>query len=149
MAERDWLSFLPRTLRLRFEGLGSYVNSVIEDARLEDELHKEDVEVIHLLSFLRTLDDLFREGTEAATRAVDAFQAIGIANFSIGSETFAGRNDAVMRGENLAVALRTVVREALPLDQFASAQIYGELPLRSFVLQLARKLADDRKRNLG
>lgn len=149
MVDKNWNSLLPRTLRLRFDGLGSYVSGVLEEERVDEHLQKADVEVIHLLSFLRSLDELFREGTEAATRAVDAFRGLGIASFSIGSEVFAERNDAVMRGDRLAKALRELVLESLPPGQIIPAEVYGDLSLRAFIVTLARRLSNARRTGMG
>lgn len=139
MAERDWTESLPRALKLRFDGLGNYVSSVLEEQTRAGTLSREATRQIHIVAFIKSLDDFLREGTQAAGRAVDQFATLGIRGFRIGTEEFAGRNEAVMRGQVLSDRLRsTIANDAL--QRFISM----DRPLREVILQMARELSGRR-----
>lgn len=134
--DTDWLASLPRILRQRFDGLGSYVGAVLEEERLREKLSQTDVAHIHLALFVRSLHEFLSDGSEAAEKAVDAFSALGVKSFRIGSEEFEGRNDAVTRGSRLAAALLQTAGAALGpsgLDQRRS--------FREEVVRLAKELS--------
>jgi hypothetical protein len=105
----DLVDLLPWRLKGRFESLGSYVDAVLheheEKIPKQRQLKNEDIQVIKLAVFIYALQDFFREGTRAAARAVDVFQALGVPGFTVGSSLFEGRNENVVRGDRLAQAL--------------------------------------------
>jgi hypothetical protein len=139
MADRDWTESLPRALKLRFDGLGNYVSAVLEEHSRAGTLSRNAIRQIHIIAFIKSLDDFLREGTQAAVRAVDQFESLGVRGFRIGSEEFAGRNDAVMRGQVLADRLRNAVAND-SLGRFLSM----DRPLREVILQMARDLSGRR-----
>jgi hypothetical protein len=139
MADRDWTESLPRALKLRFDGLGSYVSAVLEEQSKTTTLSRDAIKQIHIVAFIKSLDDFLREGTQAATRAVDQFESLGVRGFRIGTEEFSGRNEAVMRGQVLSDRLRSAVAND-SLRRFISM----DRPLRDVILQMARDLSDRR-----
>jgi hypothetical protein len=140
--ETAWLKTLPRKLQQRFDGLGKYVRAVLEEVNLRDKLTRDAVERIHVLVFVRALDELLREGTNAAIAAVDALSALGVDSFKVGQERFSGRNDAVMRGESLSNRLRDVTATSVDLrSSFESP--YG---MRQMIIKLGKELASNGRR---
>ena len=106
MAEAAWVEHLPRSMRLRFDGLGAYTKSILSEAEVLDDLRAPQIRQIQTVVFLKSLEQFLRDGTEAAASAVDEFQQLGVPGFSVGSDVFTGRNYAVMRGSRLAESLR-------------------------------------------
>ena len=97
---------MPYRLRKRFEWVGTYVNGVIEEERetvSEDQrLTRPEVQLVQLEVLTQYLDAFFRDGTTAAIKAVDVLKGMDVSGFSIGSSTFRGRNNEVMRGDRLS-----------------------------------------------
>ena len=139
--DSDWLRSLPRSVRQRFDGLGKYVEAVLDEARLRDKLGRNDIQQIQIIVFVRALEAFLREGSEAASGAVDALAEFGIDGFRVGSELFSGRNDAVMRGYRLAEGLRTAAVEAGVAE--GSESVLG---LRHTIIQLAKELSSGERR---
>jgi hypothetical protein len=137
--DSDWLGALPRSVRQRFEGLGSYVSGVLEEYDRRSKLNRSQIQEIHLRIFIEELSGFFIDGSRAAARAVDAFEQLGIHGFRIGNETFAGRNEAVTRGQRLAEALSEATGDAHPRGDTIT-----EVSLRDRILQLAREI-DERR----
>ena len=132
--EADWLQDMPRSLRHRFDGLGNYVLAVLDDERLRDSLKQEAIQRIQILAFLKMLQDFFREGSQAAMRAVDAFAELGVKSFQIGSEAFEGRNSSVTRGDRLADGVREAIADP------AIVQVLNtEGTLRELIVRLGRE----------
>jgi hypothetical protein len=138
LADRDWTESLPRAVKLRFDGLGNYVSAVLEE-RPTGRLSRDAIKQIHIVAFVKSLDDFLREGTQAAARAVDQFGELGVRGFRIGTEDFAGRNEAVMRGQVLSERLRSAVADD-SLQRFLSM----DRPLREVILLMARELSGRR-----
>jgi hypothetical protein len=139
LAENDWTDALPRTLKLRFEGIGNYVAAVLEEGELRRPLSRDAVRQIQLVAFVKSLDEFLRDGTDAAVHAVDEFRSLGVERFRIGSEEFEGRNEAVMRGARLSERLRSSVGDD-SLQRF----IAMDRPLRDVILSMARILSGRR-----
>jgi hypothetical protein len=137
MPDEDLINLLPRRLRTRFEGLGGYVGSILEEEMSEHKLSTEALQLVQFVAFVGALDQFLRGGTRAATQAVDLFAELGIKGFRIGSETFAERNEAVMRGTRLSEALRDTID-----DQRLILLLTHETPIRSLVLRCARILTN-------
>ncbi len=139
--DQSWIGLLPRNLRNRFDGIGSFVSSVLEDENLKGKLSAESVDIVRAVCFAVTVHRFFREGCEAAKLAVDTFAELGISSFSVGNEIFAERNAAVIRGDQLASSLR----EALATGSLGSPGIdieqFEGTPLRQVVKDLARALS--------
>jgi hypothetical protein len=57
---------------------------------------------ISLFVFIFALRHVLREGTRAASIAVEEVAALGIKGFKVGSQDFERGNDNVLRGEKLA-----------------------------------------------
>jgi len=140
MADGDWASGLPRSVRSRLDGLGNYVTSVLEEIGLKDKLSRDDVQAIQLAAFVYGLEEFLREGSRAASRATAAFADLGVSGFTVGREYFSGRNEAVMRGETLANALVEVMQgRALPDTVGRPAS------LRALVISLAQERSRGRR----
>lgn len=139
MADRDWTDQLPKALKLRFDGLGTYVSAVLEEQPKRRPLSKDTVRQIQTIVFIKTLDEFLREGSNAAIRAVDLFRDLGVDGFRLGTQDFVGRNEAVMRGSVLADRLRLAVADE-PLRRF----IASERPLRTVIIDAARYLSERR-----
>jgi hypothetical protein len=101
---------LPRSLQKRFDGLGSYVTSILEEAGL-DGLSPDQRQLLQLIVFVRALDDLLLDGHRAATSAVATFKELGVERFSIGSDQFYEGSEAVLRGKNLSEGLRSSISD--------------------------------------
>lgn len=136
----DWSDSLPRALKLRLDGIGSYVVAVLEEKDYLRRISKPDLQRIQMATFLKTLDEFLRDGTEAAIRSVDAFLELGVEGFQIGSERFEGRNDAVMRGANLSQRLRRAIEDPEVLRVIESGQA-----LRDVVIDLGRRFRNGRR----
>lgn len=137
--ENDWLSELPPLVRARFRGLNKYVLAVLDEEYRRDRLHHDDIRRIQIEVAIRVMVEFFSDGAEAAERAVDALQSVGISGFAVGSEVFEGRNRAVTRGRLLA--------EGLAAATGADARVAPrtELPLRLYILERAKELAGARR----
>jgi hypothetical protein len=83
---------------------------------------------------LHCLDQLFQEGTKAASIAVDEFEKLNVPGFDIGSSAFEGRNDNVMLGYNLSQKLRA------NLPKEISSLIQKPQTMRSLVLELMERI---------
>lgn len=103
---------LPRALQRRFDGLGSYITSVLEEKGITG-LTREDQRVLQLLVFLRVLDDFLQQGHQAAATAVATFGELGVKGFSIGKQVFEPGSEAVMRGRVLSNDLRALTPQHL------------------------------------
>jgi hypothetical protein len=112
----DVLSRLPRRMRVRFESLGSYVRSIVNELEERtprpDRLADESVQLIQLVVLVYAMDDLLREGSRAARAAVGQFRETGMAGFTVGTSVFEGENANVTLGEDLSRGLRL----SLPLE---------------------------------
>jgi len=112
-AMEEVLLGMPYRLRTRFEWIGAYVTSVIEEERNTvshvERLTRAEVQLVQLEVLSQYLDMFFRDGTAAAIKAVDVLNMMGVRGFSIGSSTFRGRNKEVMRGNKLSQSLRKTV----------------------------------------
>ena len=139
MRYSDFIDLLPRRLKTRFESIGAFVDAVVQER--EDSLPKEkrlkndDIGIIKLAVLIFALQEFFREGSRAAVRAVDEFQALGVPGFKVGSSLFEGRNENVVRGDKLAEALR----EAVSDPEILSA-IDRTPRMRDLVLDLMRRV---------
>jgi hypothetical protein len=132
MAE-NLLDLLPRRLRPRFEGLGSYVTSVLDEEFPDRRIGKNELEVVQFVAFVGALDQFLRDGTTTASQAVDAFASLGVGGFRVGSQHFSARNEAVMRGANLSERLR----RSIP-DRRLLALLEHRPSLRQLVVECAR-----------
>ena len=131
----DWLRGLPHAVRRRFEGLHRYVLAVLDEVGLSGKLSKVAIEQIQILVFTRSLDEFLRDGSDAATAAVDAFSALGVDSFRVGSELFSGRNQAVMRGELLSTELRAAAANlGFEFDRYDGS-------LRQMIIALGKELS--------
>ena len=101
---------------------------------------KADLQRIQIVTFVKTLDEFLRDGTEAAIRSVDAFSELGVKGFQIGTERFEGRNEAVMRGDNLSQRLRRTIEDPELLSVIESRQT-----LRDVVIDLGRRFRNGRR----
>ena len=137
----EWTRELPRSIRKRFDSLGKYVRAILEEAGLRGRLTREDIERIHIAVFVRVLDEFLRDGTAAAVAAVDTLNELGVQGFTVGRERFAGRNDAVMRGERLANTLQGVAGDLFPPDVIES-----ESGLKRLIIKLGKELASRGRR---
>jgi len=129
----DIVNSLPRPIRLRFDSIGSFVQTIIaeQEDRLSppERLSREDHELIKLAVFAYALNQLFREGSAAARAAVDEFQHLGVFGFQIGATSFEGRNDNVRLGDTLADKLMKCF-EGTPLyEEITNARGLSELTL--------------------
>ncbi|HCY77478.1 MAG TPA: hypothetical protein DHV28_16300 [Ignavibacteriales bacterium] len=61
--------------------------------------------------FIFLLIKFFKEGTNAAIKAVDTLKSLDIDEFQIGSQVFKGRNENVMNGDNLAQKLLDTIED--------------------------------------
>lgn len=136
--ESDWLTALPPVMRGRFRGLNKYVLAVLEEEKRRKQLTHDDVRRIQIEIAIRVMLEFFADGAEAAARAVDTLEAVGISGFAVGEEVFAGRNAAVMRGKVLAERL------AEAMDMPATVIPRSEKPLRVHILERADELANTR-----
>jgi hypothetical protein len=135
----DLIDLLPRRLKTRFESIGGFVDAVIRER--EDNLPKQrrlksdDIGIIKLAVLIFALQEFFREGSRAAVLAVDEFQALGVPGFKVGSSLFEGKNENVLRGYELADALRKAVSD----PEILSA-IDRTSRMRDLVLDLMRRV---------
>lgn len=140
----DLIDLLPRRLKGRFESLGSYVDAILHE--YEEKIPKprrlksEDIQVIKLAVFIYALQEFFREGTRAASRAVDEFQALGVSGFTVGSSLFEGRNENVVRGDRLAEALRQTISDTKILSIIDRTS-----RMRDLVIELIRRQRSERR----
>jgi hypothetical protein len=113
MRYSDFIDLLPRRIKTRFESIGSFVDTVIQERERtvpsDRRLKRDDIRVIKLAVFIFALQEFLREGSRAASIAVDEFKALGVTGFKVGSSLFEGRNENVVRGDELAKALRSAV----------------------------------------
>ncbi len=111
----DLIDLLPRRLKTRFESIGAFVDAVVQEREgnlpRERRLRSEDLGTIKLAVFIYALQEFLREGSAAAVKAVDEFEDLGIPGFQVGSSLFVGRNENVVRGYELAEALRKAVSD--------------------------------------
>ncbi|HEX8395177.1 MAG TPA: hypothetical protein VF665_22710 [Longimicrobium sp.] len=140
MADTAWVEHLPRSMRLRFDGLGGYTKAILSEAEMLDELRAPQVRQIQTVVFLKSLEQFLRDGTEAAASAVDQFQQLGVPGFRVGGDVFAERNDAVMRGSRLADGLRGAIRDPEVLDLLSS-----NLSLREIIIKMGRRFSAERR----
>ena len=141
---RELIQLLPFRMRPRFESLFHYVRTIIQEelqrqreqpsARIEPReqaadqrgqrrhLAKVDTQLIQLIVLIYALDQLFVEGTRAAQSAVDRFETLGVPGFVLGSSEFSGRNENVVRGQELSQALRKSIRNRQLLRLMGSAR---------------------------
>src|SRR5438309_1456357 len=111
-SDAAWLQTLPYAIRRRFASLQKYVLAVLDEVGLRTKVTKSHVQHIQIQIFVRSLDEFLQDGNEAARAAVDSLNALGIDGFRVGSELFAGRNEAVTRGERLSAQLRATAASA-------------------------------------
>ena len=135
----EWSDSLPRALKTRLDGIGSYVVAVLEEKDYLHRISKPNLQRIQMVASLKSLDEFLRDGTEAAILSVDAFAELGVAGFRIGTEHFEGRNEAVMRGATLSQNLRRSIEDPELLGFIESGQT-----LRDVVVELGRRLRSGR-----
>lgn len=137
MAISELLKTLPPNLSKRFEGLVQYVKLILEEEGIAKRLKPEQIEVIQITILVESLADFMEEGSRAAAAAVDAFTELGVPSFRIGSEEFAGRNEAVTRGVRLSQQLRAAADLPESLGGTRS-----QFSVRYRVLQMGKEVAD-------
>jgi hypothetical protein len=90
---------------------------------------------IQILFQLVLLDRFLLRGTEVAKETVKEFEAGGMPGFSVGSSTFEGENEAVMRGANLSEQLRLAIPQVREISarfsQTSASQL--ALPIRDLI----------------
>jgi hypothetical protein len=94
-----------------------------------------EMQQIQIIFQLILLDRFFQKGTEVAKMTVKELQAAGVSGFSVGATLFEGENEAVMRGANLSIRLRTMVPEIESLSQRFAGTAASQLviPLRNLI----------------
>jgi hypothetical protein len=139
MKYSDVVDLIPRRLRTRFESLGGFVDAVVQEREgnlpRERRLASEDLGAIKLAVLVFALQEFFREGSTAAAMAVDEFHALGLRGFQVGSSLFEARNENVVRGDELAKALRSAIDDPevlLAIDRASR--------MRDLVLDLMRRV---------
>lgn len=115
----DFVRRLPYKLQSRFESLGRFVRSVIEELEFENRTDKSTridrgkVQDIEVVVFAITLESFFRAGTQVASSAVQAFDTLDMRGFVVGTTVFEGENENVLRGSVLASDLRSRLEESI------------------------------------
>lgn len=139
MRYSDLIDLLPRRLKTRFESIGAFVDAVVEEREVNipktRRLRSDDIVTIKLAVFIFALQEFFREGSRAAVLAVEEFQALGVTGFKVGASLFEGRNENVVRGYELAEALREAVGDPEVLSAIDHAS-----RMRDLVLDLMRRI---------
>jgi len=102
---------LPPALKARFDSLGSFVTSVIQEIEKRGRVPEKrrtsaDVKQdIALLVFIASLREFLREGSRAAAAAAEKAVSLGLSGFTVGRQTFTPDNENTRRGNMLADAL--------------------------------------------
>lgn len=139
MSYSQILNQLPTRLRPRFESLGRYVKTIVDEEQVHiarrKRLKRQQVELLQTLVFVEVLNDLFKETTAAATRTVMTFEELGVSGFSVGQTVFVGRNENVMRGEHLSQQLMQQAGEFLP-----TTDENGSRGLRQFIKEMMKRV---------
>lgn len=130
---------LPYWLNRRLEGLSSYVSALLREEFRDSKVDPVVVEAIQIAAFLKSLEEFLSDGTQAAVGAVDALEKVGVAGFQVGKELFSQRNEAVLRGSELAQALRSQVQDPVLREAIDSTSSVREL-----VFLLARLLKNEK-----
>lgn len=99
-------------------------------------LSREATQTIKLAVLVYALEQLFAEGSRAARGAVREFESLGLSGFQVGSQTFEGENENVVRGDLLAMSLR----EAFDNEGLIGAEIRRAQGVRDLVINLRRRL---------
>lgn len=103
---KDIINTLPRTLRLRFDSIGGYVQTIVaeneESLPKSQHLRIEEIEAVKLVAFTYAVERLFREGAKAARTTVQELSKFNIRGFQVGQTVFEGENENVILGEKLA-----------------------------------------------
>lgn len=122
------INMLPFRLRSRFESLGTYVQSVIDEDFAENpklkRLTKDEVSTVKLLVFTSSLDHFFKEGSAAARLAVREFEKLQLSGFSIGTTVFEKDNENVRRGDTLSTRLRSKIADT------SADEVVVRIPMR-------------------
>lgn len=143
------VNMLPYRLKARFESLGGYVQSLIDEQESgvgrRGRLSSDDVAFIKLLVFVGTLDQFFREGSTAARSAVRRFESLGMKSFKVGSTEFKGNNEHVRRGDTLSHQLRTLVLPLRKQSAVADLALDPRKPIPTKVKEIIRHLRDGKK----
>ena len=136
----DVVALMPQQMRQRFVSLGGYVQAVVNE---EEEgmprglrLSRESVQTLKLAVLVFTLEHLFREGSRAARSAVREFERLDLPGFQVGSQTFEGENENVVRGDKLAMALR----DAFSRESVIATEIGRAHGVRDLVVNLGKRL---------
>lgn len=134
---------LPRRLLNRLSSIGSYVRSVVneeeEGTPRRHRLTRQEVETIAQVLFACLLNQFFKDGSRAARSAVDEFKRHGVDEFLIGATVFAGRNENVMRGDNLSKLL------LMSVGKFPILELLQEpIKPREMVLELMNRVKHGR-----
>lgn len=139
MSYTQILTQLPTRLRPRFESLGRYVKTIVDEEQVHmprrNRLKRQQIELLQTLVFVHVLNDLFKETTAAAMRTVMTFEELGVSGFSVGQTDFVGRNENVMRGERLSEQLMQQAGEFLP-----TTDENGSRGLRQFIKELIKRV---------
>jgi hypothetical protein len=136
------VSLLPSRLQLRFESLGTYVRSVIEEERqilgMRERISQEDIQRIQLAVFIYSLNSFFRIGTSAAKSASSTFEELGFTSFKIGSSYFSQNNETTMRGETLALKLEKMLAKST-----LGKHIRSSYSMRDLISRLLQELKNE------
>jgi len=142
MSSTDFLTGAPKFITNRFNSINKYVSqTLIPQEVINEKLKrkKEDEkkqELLRLraisneastLTFLFLLNKFFNEGTEAAKRAVDIFNELGVDGFYIGSNFFSGRNDKVIQGSELSKQLLGSIKDEKARDLINKSNYVSEI----------------------
>jgi len=80
--------------------------------------------------YIFSLKQFFREGTDAAIKAVDTFKEFNVDGFNIGNKRFEGRNNNVMEGQTLYEELLNNIKNAELKNLIERCEHYYEITER-------------------
>ena len=125
---------IPAALRHRFDSLGGFVNSVLEEKRIdEDRVLKQHREFIQIVVFITVLHRFLVQGAQAAKDTLEELKKHEIKSFAIGGAVFEEGSEELERGFVLARALLDSIR-----DPHVKAWVESEKPLAQIVDDLYR-----------
>lgn len=111
------LALLPRSLQIRFQSLGAYVDQALDEKAPREEqipkLSPEEIATIKLVVVARRLESFLVSTSRAGESAVETFSSLGMTGFTVGSRRFAADSPDLRLGYELAEGLREVLGENL------------------------------------
>jgi hypothetical protein len=142
----DVIKLLPGKLRNRFNSLGAYVATIIEEYQSQHNVYgkkrlkNDQIQEIKVITFLKILREFLEDGVMATEFALNTFNDINIKGFKVGTTDFSKDADGTTINRKLYNNFKDILGE-INFNNIENENISWSL--HSFIESLTRKALDN------